>query len=58
MPDFQWTSAGGVLLDAIGDIAVYDTPMDSIQNMVRTRIKADLDGWQLYQIGADLRSRW
>jgi hypothetical protein len=50
-------SRGGILLDGTGDIALTD-PMglESIQDMVRTRLKAALNGWKLYSIGADLQN--
>jgi hypothetical protein len=47
---------GGVLLDGTGDIA-FSSPKESLIDMVRTRLKADLDGWRLYRIGADLERR-
>ncbi len=47
---------GGTLLDGNGDIAMA-SPKESLVDMVRTRLKADLDGWQLYRIGADLERR-
>jgi hypothetical protein len=53
MPDLRWTSLGGTLLDGNGDLAMA-SPRESLIDMVRTRLKADLDGWQLYRIGADL----
>jgi hypothetical protein len=56
MPDFKWMSLGGVLLDGNGDIAMA-TPQESVVDMVRTRLKADLNGWKLYQIGADLKQQ-
>jgi hypothetical protein len=56
MSDFKWMSNGGVLLDGSGDIAMA-SPQESLYDMVRTRLKADLDGWKLYQIGADLERR-
>jgi hypothetical protein len=55
--DWQWMSQGDILL-AGGDIAVTDpTTLVSLQDMVRTRLKAALNGWQLYPIGADLAAR-
>src|SRR5665213_375340 len=55
--DFQWMSQGDLLLSG-GDIATTDpTTLASIQDMVRTRMKASLNGWQLYPIGADLAAR-
>jgi len=55
--DFQWMSQGDLIL-AGGDIATT-TPntLASIQDMTRTRLKAALNGWQLYPIGADLQAR-
>ena len=55
--DWSWMSQGDLLLSG-GDIATTDpTTLASIQDMVRTRLKAALDGWQLYSIGADLLAR-
>ncbi|MGC1582150.1 MAG: hypothetical protein WA766_11735 [Candidatus Acidiferrales bacterium] len=55
--DWQWMSQGDILL-AGGDIATTDpTTLASLQDMVRTRLKASLHGWQLYPIGADLQAR-
>lgn len=51
-------SEGGLLLDAYGDLAVTaDITSDSTVDLVNTRLKAALNGWQLYAIGADLQSR-
>lgn len=44
------------MLDGNGDIAMA-TPRESLIDMVRTRLQADLNGWKLYQIGADLDRR-
>jgi hypothetical protein len=52
--DFRWSSQGGILLDGTGDIADTTGTMDSIQDIVRSRLKSALDGWKLYQIGAGL----
>lgn len=55
--DWQWQSNGDLLL-AGGDLATTDpNTLASIQDMVRTRLKAAIDGWQLYSIGADLAAR-
>jgi len=55
--DWAWQSQGDLLL-AGGDIATTDpATIQSLQDMVRTRIKASLNGWQLYPIGADLPAR-
>jgi len=48
---------GGVLLDGNGDIALCDSALESVRDIVRSRLKADLNGWQLYPIGADLQSQ-
>lgn len=55
MPDFRWQSLGGCLLDGNGDIAMA-APAESALDMIRTRLKADLNGWKLYPIGADLQN--
>lgn len=52
--DFAWMSKGGVLLDSTGDIAFTQSPWECMQAMVSTRLKAAIDGWKLYRIGADL----
>jgi len=55
--DWEWQSNGDLLL-ASGDLGTTDpTTLESLADMVRTRIKADLRGWQLYTIGADLNAR-
>lgn len=55
--DWSWMSQGDLIL-AGGDVATTDpTTLNSLQDMVRTRLKAALDGWQLYSIGADLQAR-
>ncbi len=56
MPDFRWTSLGGVLVDGTGDIATTVTTKEEIETMVATRLKAAINGWKLYRIGADLQS--
>ena len=46
------------MLDGTGDIAI--TPPDGAESliaMVRTRVKASLNAWKLYAIGADLQER-
>jgi hypothetical protein len=52
--DFRWTSQGGVLIDGSGDIAMTVTPQEELETMVATRLKAAVDGWKLYRIGAGL----
>jgi hypothetical protein len=56
MVDFRWMSKGGLVLDATGDISFTATPWECMVAMVNTRLKAAIDGWKLYQIGADLES--
>ena len=55
--DACWMSFGGLLIDGTGDIACTSDPMDSVKDIVRSRLKAALDGWKLYRIGADLAER-
>jgi hypothetical protein len=56
--DFRWQSQGGILLDGSGDIATTDpSTMESTVDVVRSRLKASLNGWKLYAIGADLQAR-
>ena len=54
MADLRWTSQGGVLMDGTGDIAVTGTPVEELETMVATRLKAAINGWKLYAIGANL----
>ena len=57
MIDFRWMSTGGILLDGNGDIAVTSPDsLESVQDIVRTRLKAAFDGWKMYKIGADLQA--
>jgi hypothetical protein len=56
MVDFRWMSQGGLLLDPSGDIAFTASPWECLATMINTRLKAALDGWKLYQIGAGLES--
>ena len=49
----SWGQNGGIYLDGTGDIA-QSSPNDCLADMVRTRLRARLQGWQLYAIGADL----
>ncbi len=51
--DFKWMSEGGLLLDGTGDFAMA-TNSETIITMVRSRLKAAVDGWKLYRIGAGL----
>jgi len=54
--DYSWQSNGGILLDPTGDILLTEpTGLECLQDMVITRLKAALNGWQLYNIGADLQ---
>jgi hypothetical protein len=58
MVDFRWMGSGGILLDGSGDIACTDpTTLESITGIVRSRLKAALNGWKQYSIGADLQAR-
>jgi len=55
--DYRWMSGGGgVLMDATGDISLTTTNMESIKDIIQSRLKADYRGWALYNIGADLQS--
>jgi len=54
MPDLAWMSNGGSLLDGSGDWALTGSVWEELSTMIATRLKADLDAWQLYRIGADL----
>ena len=52
--DFRWMSQGGLVLDQTGDISFTASPWECLAAMVNTRLKAAIDGWKLYRIGADL----
>lgn len=52
--DYSWMSQGGLLLDGSGDIAFTANGMETTVAMVRTRLKAAVDGWKQYRIGAGL----
>lgn len=56
--DYAWIpGGGGILLDGTGDIAITDpTTHDDIMAIVRSRLAASLNGFQLYSIGADLEN--
>ena len=54
--DYLWMSSGGVLMDGTGDIALTTSSWQSTIDIMRSRIKATLNGWQLYPFGADLES--
>ena len=58
MIDFRWMEFGGIYLDPSGDIAVTPAAtLDSVRDIVQSRLKAALHGWKLYSIGADLEAR-
>jgi hypothetical protein len=52
--DFKVMPRGGLIIDSTGDIAFTTTSFEAIQSMVIARLKASLNAYQLYQIGADL----
>lgn len=54
--DFLWMSSGGLFIDGSGDLAVTVLEGQSDIDIIRSRLKAALNGWQSYQIGADLES--
>jgi hypothetical protein len=55
--DFVWQSQGGVLIDGTGDLAcTVESTIDSTVDVVRSRLKAALNGWKLYAVGADLQA--
>ena len=57
MTDFVWQSQGGVLIDGTGDLAcTVESTLDSTVDVVRSRLKAALNGWKLYAVGADLQA--
>jgi hypothetical protein len=53
--DFSWMSEGGVLSDFTGDIALT-TSDEGTLNLIYSRLKAAVNGWKLYSIGAGLES--
>lgn len=58
MRDLRWMSSGGLLIDGSGDIACTDSnSLESTHSVVRSRLKAALNGFKLYKIGADLQNR-
>lgn len=54
MADFRWMSAGGILLDGTGDIATTLNSLEELESMITTRLKAAVNAWKLYSIGAGL----
>jgi hypothetical protein len=56
MADLRWQSYGGVLIDGTGDLALTTSAQEEIETMVATRLKASLNSWKLYSIGAGLDS--
>lgn len=54
--DFIWQSYGDLLLDGSGDIASTEDRRVSNIDMIQSRVKAALNGWKLYAIGADLQT--
>ena len=58
MIDFRWMEFGGIYLDPAGDIALTSAAtMDSVRDIVESRLKAATNGWKLYPIGVDLEAR-
>jgi hypothetical protein len=54
MADLRWMSMGGTLLDGNGDLATTLNSVEELESMVASRVKAAVDGWKLYTIGAGL----
>lgn len=54
--DYRWMSQGGLLLDGTGDISFTANGLETIVSMVRSRLKAAVDGYKLYTIGCGLDS--
>ena len=53
--DIRWMTAGGILIDGNGDIQLTDPEVpESLVDMILTRLKADVNSWKLYRIGANL----
>ena len=58
MIDFRWMEFGGIYLDPAGDIALTSAAtMDSVRDIVESRLKTAANGWKLYPIGAGLEAR-
>lgn len=53
--DYKWMSQGGVLSDYTGDIALGTSNQGTL-DLIYSRLKAAIDGWKLYYIGANLQS--
>jgi hypothetical protein len=47
-------SSGGILLDGTGDVATTLNSIEELDSMISTRLKAAVNGWKLYAIGAGL----
>jgi hypothetical protein len=52
--DYRWQSQGGILLDGDGDIAYTSDPLETVVDLVNTRLDAAVDAYKLYRIGAGL----
>jgi hypothetical protein len=52
--DIGWMSQGGMLLDGSGDLRTTANSLEEVTSMIDTRLKAAVDGWKLYNIGAGL----
>lgn len=58
MPDFRWIPQNGLMIGPDGDLAdTSSRQQEELLEMIRTRIEASEEGWQLYpEIGAGLSS--
>ena len=56
MADFGWISSGGLLMDTTGDISLV-AGYTEVQSLVISRLKASVEGWQIYTFGANLENR-
>ena len=54
--DFTWFSSGGIVSDGLGDISLSGGLKETL-DMCASRIKVSAEGWQLYDIGANLDSQ-
>lgn len=53
--DMNWASTGGIIMSPSGDIAL-SPPTKGTQQIIYSRLKAALNGWKQYIIGANLQA--
>ena len=52
--DYKWMSQGGILLGGDGDLAFTSSAWETMSDVARSRLKAAVDGYKNYLIGAGL----